>query len=184
MNNDGTWAEDRCNPLYYMVHVAKVALPLYPPVRYRAQRLLHPAALGATRLPAADVWSRRRRRHRAPIVIPIANSWRCCSSSGARTGSSSVTRSRKDPRFTKPRCAGKITTYNDTVIAYGQDGKEIFRTTVEGTSTHPARQTRELDMIGTSSNRSIAALRSNRSNRFGGLSRGTSESLLPASRGG
>jgi nitrate reductase / nitrite oxidoreductase, beta subunit len=25
----------------------------------------------------------------------------------------------------------KITIYNDTVIAYGQDGKEIFRTTVE-----------------------------------------------------
>ena len=25
----------------------------------------------------------------------------------------------------------KITVYNDTVIAYGQDGKEIFRTTVE-----------------------------------------------------
>jgi nitrate reductase beta subunit len=25
----------------------------------------------------------------------------------------------------------KITVYNDTVIAYGQEGKEIFRTTVE-----------------------------------------------------
>src|SRR4029434_8394476 len=25
MNQDGTWAEDRYNPLYYMVHVAKVA---------------------------------------------------------------------------------------------------------------------------------------------------------------
>ncbi|MBI4490028.1 MAG: nitrate oxidoreductase subunit beta, partial [Deltaproteobacteria bacterium] len=25
----------------------------------------------------------------------------------------------------------KFTLYNDTVIAYGQDGKEIFRTTVE-----------------------------------------------------
>ena len=30
MNKDGTWNEDRYNPLYYMVHVAKVALPLYP----------------------------------------------------------------------------------------------------------------------------------------------------------
>ena len=30
MNADGTWAEDRQNPLYYLVHVAKVALPLYP----------------------------------------------------------------------------------------------------------------------------------------------------------
>tara|TARA_B100001971_G_C18130044_1_gene504315 strand:- start:325 stop:807 length:483 start_codon:yes stop_codon:yes gene_type:complete len=30
MNSDGTWAEDRSNPLYYLVHVAKVALPLYP----------------------------------------------------------------------------------------------------------------------------------------------------------
>ena len=30
MNRDGTWAEDRWNPIYYLVHVAKVALPLYP----------------------------------------------------------------------------------------------------------------------------------------------------------
>ena len=27
---DGSWAEDRENPLYYLVKVAKVALPLYP----------------------------------------------------------------------------------------------------------------------------------------------------------
>jgi len=27
---DGQWAEDRQNPLYYLVHVEKVALPLYP----------------------------------------------------------------------------------------------------------------------------------------------------------
>ena len=30
MNSDGTWTEDRNNPIYYLVHVAKVALPLYP----------------------------------------------------------------------------------------------------------------------------------------------------------
>jgi nitrate reductase / nitrite oxidoreductase, beta subunit len=30
MNEDGTWKEDRYNPLYYLVHIAKVALPLYP----------------------------------------------------------------------------------------------------------------------------------------------------------
>jgi nitrate reductase beta subunit len=30
LNKDGTWAEDRYHPLYYLVHVAKVALPLYP----------------------------------------------------------------------------------------------------------------------------------------------------------
>ncbi|HXF57480.1 MAG TPA: 4Fe-4S dicluster domain-containing protein, partial [Actinomycetota bacterium] len=30
MNPDGTWAEDRYHPLYYLVHVARVALPLYP----------------------------------------------------------------------------------------------------------------------------------------------------------
>ncbi|MFQ5381668.1 MAG: 4Fe-4S dicluster domain-containing protein [Dehalococcoidia bacterium] len=27
---DGQWTEDRQNPLYYLVHVARVALPLYP----------------------------------------------------------------------------------------------------------------------------------------------------------
>ena len=30
LNKDGTWKEDRQNPLYYLIHVAKVALPLYP----------------------------------------------------------------------------------------------------------------------------------------------------------
>lgn len=30
IGKDGRWAEDRENPLYYLVHIAKVALPLYP----------------------------------------------------------------------------------------------------------------------------------------------------------
>jgi nitrate reductase beta subunit len=30
MEKDGTWAQDRNHPLYFLVHVAKVALPLYP----------------------------------------------------------------------------------------------------------------------------------------------------------
>ena len=30
MDPDGRWAEDRQNPIYYLVKVAKVALPLYP----------------------------------------------------------------------------------------------------------------------------------------------------------
>src|SRR5580765_3698964 len=30
LESDGTWKEDRHSPLYYLVHVAKVALPLYP----------------------------------------------------------------------------------------------------------------------------------------------------------
>ncbi|MFN3974464.1 MAG: 4Fe-4S dicluster domain-containing protein [Dehalococcoidia bacterium] len=30
VNEDGTWAEDLYNPIYYLVRVAKVALPLYP----------------------------------------------------------------------------------------------------------------------------------------------------------
>ncbi|MBM3941584.1 MAG: 4Fe-4S dicluster domain-containing protein [SAR202 cluster bacterium] len=30
MDPDGNWAEDRQNPIYYLVKVAKVALPLYP----------------------------------------------------------------------------------------------------------------------------------------------------------
>src|SRR3972149_483599 len=30
INEDGSWAEDRYNPLYYLIKVEKVALPLYP----------------------------------------------------------------------------------------------------------------------------------------------------------
>ena len=30
VGKDGSWVEDRANPLYFLVHVEKVALPLYP----------------------------------------------------------------------------------------------------------------------------------------------------------
>ena len=30
IDKNGGWAEDRYNPLYYLIKVAKVALPLYP----------------------------------------------------------------------------------------------------------------------------------------------------------
>ena len=30
IDNNGKWIEDKENPLYYLVHIAKVALPLYP----------------------------------------------------------------------------------------------------------------------------------------------------------
>ena len=101
---DGTWAEDRQNPLYYLVHVAKVALPLYPQFGTAAQRLLHPAALGAAAVPPADVRPGRRPRHRELHRARAASCWPCCSSSGARTRSSSATRSRRAPRSTKARC--------------------------------------------------------------------------------
>ena len=60
VDKDNAWIEDRYNPLYYLVHVAKVALPLYAQLGTEAQRLLHPAALGTPAVLAADVWSRRR----------------------------------------------------------------------------------------------------------------------------
>ena len=39
---------------------------------------------------------------------------------------------KEEPKIYEATLRGKkITLYNDTAIAYGQDGKEIFRTTVE-----------------------------------------------------
>ncbi len=64
-----------------------------PAVRHRAQRLLHPAALGAARLPAPDVRPGRRARDRALQRAVAASCWPCCSSSGRRSASSPASRS-------------------------------------------------------------------------------------------
>ena len=70
-------------------------------VRHRAERLLHPAPLGAARLPRADVRPRRRARHRTVLVSRPSSCWRCCSSSGPSDRSCSASRSRKGRRSPK-----------------------------------------------------------------------------------
>ena len=131
MNKDGTWKEDRYNPLYYLVHVAKVALPLYPqfgtepngyyiPPRWVPRPYLQ-QMFGPGVDAAIEHYSAPDRELLAVLQL-FRRSNRIIFRYEIKEG----------PKVFEPTLRGhKVTLYNDTVIAYGQDGKEIFRTQVE-----------------------------------------------------
>ncbi len=131
MNGDGTWAEDRYNPLYYLVHVAKVALPLYPqfgtepngyyiPPRWVPREYLRQMfgpgvdeAIERYAYPDRELLAVLQLFRRSHLIIFRYEV-------------------KEGPKIYETTHRGrKLTVYNDTAIAYGQNGKEIFRTTVE-----------------------------------------------------
>jgi nitrate reductase / nitrite oxidoreductase, beta subunit len=128
---DGTWAEDRQNPLYYLVHVAKVALPLYPqlgtqpngyyiPPRWVPRPYLRQMfGPGVDR--AIERYADPDRELRAVLQL-------------FRRSNKIIFRyeMKEGPKVYEGTLHGKpVTLYNDTVIAYGKNGQELFRTTVE-----------------------------------------------------
>jgi len=131
LNNDGSWAEDRQHPLYYLVHVAKVALPLYPQLGtapngyYIPPRWVPRPYLRQMFGPGVDAAIERYTypdRELLAVLQLFRRSNRIIFRYEIEEG----------PKIYEATLRGrKITLYNDTVIAYGQDGKEIFRTTVE-----------------------------------------------------
>ena len=139
MNDDGTWAEDRYNPLYYMVHVAKVALPLYPQFGtepngyYIPPRWVPRDYLKQMFGPGVDAAIERYTypdRELLAVLQLFRRSNRIIFRYEVKEG----------PKIYEATLRGRqISLYNDTVIAYGQDGKEIFRTQVE----EPVHDTRE-----------------------------------------
>ena len=128
---DGTWADDRQNPLYYLVHVAKVALPLYPqlgtspngfyiPPRWVPRTYLR-QMFGPGVDHAIDRYTNPDRELLAVLQL-FRRSNRIIFRYAIEEG----------PKIYEGEIRGKeITLYNDTVIAFGKDGKELFRTTVE-----------------------------------------------------
>ena len=131
INDDGSWKEDRQNPLYFMVKVAKVALPLYPqfgtepniyyiPPRWvprpYLQQMFGPGvenAINAYRAPSRELLAVMQLFRRSQEII-----------------FSYEIKKGKKVYETKVR-GEKFTMYDDTVVAYGETGKEIFRTNVE-----------------------------------------------------
>jgi nitrate reductase beta subunit len=127
----GDFADDRQNPLYYLIKVAKVALPLYPqfgtlpngyyiPPRWVPRPYLRQMfgpgvdhAIEAYTAPDRELLAVLQlfRKHREIV-------FRYAIEEGDRVYETSI---RGKP----------FTMYNDTVIAFGRDGKEIFRTQVE-----------------------------------------------------
>jgi nitrate reductase / nitrite oxidoreductase, beta subunit len=131
MSRDGTWAEDRHHPLYYLVHVAKVALPLYPqlgtepngyyiPPRWVARPYLR-QMFGPGVDDAIERYSSPDRELLAVLQL-FRKSNRIIYRYEMKEG----------PKIYEGEVRGKkVVLYNDTIIAYGKKDEELFRTTVE-----------------------------------------------------
>jgi nitrate reductase beta subunit len=128
---DGTWMEDRKHPLYYLVHVAKVALPLYPQLGtqpngyYIPPRWVPRPYLRQMFGPGVDAAIERYAnpdRELLAVLQMFRRDNRIIFSYEIQQG----------PEIYRASLRGKeVTLYNDTVIAYGRDGEELFRTTIE-----------------------------------------------------
>ncbi|MBM3214250.1 nitrate oxidoreductase subunit beta [Candidatus Poribacteria bacterium] len=131
VNEDGSWTEDKSNPLYYMVKVAKVALPLYPQFGtepngyYIPPRWVPRPYLRQMFGPGVD---QAIEQYTAPSreLLAIMQLFRV---SRRIIFKYEIEEGEKVYETTingKPWAM-----YNDTVIGFGKDGKEIVRTTVE-----------------------------------------------------
>ena len=131
VNEDGTWKEDRQNPLYYLVHVAKIALPLYPQFGTQPNGYYIPPR-----------WAPRPylKQMFGPGVDEAIERYVCPD----RETLAVLQLFRKDRRiiFKYEIVEGKkvyeatvrgkkMEIYDDTIIAYGNHGNELFRTTIE-----------------------------------------------------
>ncbi len=131
MEEDGSWAEDRQHPLYYMVKVAKVALPLYPqfgtepngfyiPPRWVPKQHLY-QMFGPGVDHAVERYTSPDRELLAVLQL-FRRSNRIIFRYEIEEG----------PKIYEGELRGKpVTIYNDTIIAFGKRGQELFRTTID-----------------------------------------------------
>jgi nitrate reductase beta subunit len=131
MDQSGRWAEDRQHPLYYLTHVAKVALPLYPqfgtepngyyipprwvPTPYLEQMFGPGVKDAIARYIVPD-------RELLAVLQLFRRSNRIIYRYEIEEG----------PKVFETTIHGRpFTMYDDTVIAFGEKGEELFRTRVE-----------------------------------------------------
>jgi nitrate reductase beta subunit len=131
LNKDGTWKENRQSPLYYLIHVAKVALPLYPqfgtepngyyiPPRWVPRPYLQ-QMFGPGVDAAIEKYSAPDRELLAVLQL-FGKDQRICYRYEIKEG----------PKVFETEVRGKkFTLYNDTVIGYAKDGTKIIETPVE-----------------------------------------------------
>lgn len=131
IGKDGRWAEDRYNPLYYLIHIAKVALPLYPqfgtepngfyiPPRWvprpYLKQMFGPGvdeAINAYMVPDRELLAVLQLFRKSNQIIFRYEI-------------------KEGPKVYETTVHGKpFTLYNDTVLGYNKAGEEIVRTTVE-----------------------------------------------------
>jgi nitrate reductase beta subunit len=125
------WVEDRQNPLYYLVHVAKVALPLYPqfgtqpnvyyiPPRWVPRDYLH-QMFGPGVEEAIEAYTNPSRETLAVLQLFRA-SQRIIFSYRIEEG----------PKTAELTIGGKKREiFNDTIIGFDSEGREVVRVTVD-----------------------------------------------------
>ena len=131
LNPDGSWKEDRYNPLYYLVKVEKVALPLYsvfgtqPNGYYIPPRWVPRAYLMQMFGPGVD---EAIEKYTAPSreLLAVLQLFR---TTQKMIYSYKIEEGKKVYETTIN--GRKWEMYNDTVIGLGKNGKEVIRTTVE-----------------------------------------------------
>ena len=131
LEEDGTWKEDRRHPLYYLVHVAKVALPLYPQLGtqpngyYIPPRWVPRPYLRQMFGPGVDAAIERYANPDRELLAVLQLFRR----SNKIIYSYEVV---EGPKVYEAQIGDRqVTLYNDTVIAYGRERQELFRTTIE-----------------------------------------------------
>ncbi|MBI4299326.1 MAG: 4Fe-4S dicluster domain-containing protein [Chloroflexi bacterium] len=140
MNADGTWAEDPSNPIYFLVKVAKVALPLYPqfgtepngyyiPPRWAPRAYLR-QMFGPGVDEAIDKYATPSRELQAVLQL-------------FRATQQIIFRYQiiEGPKVFEATVGGrKWDIYNDTVVGFGKDGREVCRVSVdEGVQVRPQK---------------------------------------------
>ena len=131
LSPDGSWKEDRYNPLYYLVKVEKVALPLYsvfgtqPNGYYIPPRWVPRAYLMQMFGPGVD---EAIEKYTAPSreLLAVLQLFR---TTQKMIYSYKIEEGKKVYETTIN--GRKWEMYNDTVIGFGKNGEEIIRTTVE-----------------------------------------------------
>ena len=130
VGDDGLWIEDRQNPLYYLVHVAKVALPLYPQfgtqpnVYYIPRRWVPRASLHKMTGPGVDEPSGTY-ENRSRETLAVLQLFRATQSI---TFSYRVV---QGPKSGELRIGGQTReVFDDTVIGFDSKGREIVRVAV------------------------------------------------------
>ncbi len=131
IDKDGQWKEERYNPIYYLVKVKKLALPLYPQFGTEPNGFYIPPR-----------WVPRDylRQMFGPGVDAAIDAYLCPDRETLavmnlyRKSQKIVFQYRLEPgrKIYETTFHGKkFELYNDTVIGLDQHGKEIFRTTIE-----------------------------------------------------
>ncbi|MCC7261090.1 MAG: nitrate oxidoreductase subunit beta [Candidatus Latescibacteria bacterium] len=131
MEKDGAWAEDRQHPLYYMIKVAKVALPLYPQFGtepngfYIPPRWVPKQHLYQMFGPGVD-HAIERYTHPDRELLAVLQLFRRSNRIIFRY------EIEEGPKIYEGELRGKpVTIYNDTIIAFGKRGQELFRTQID-----------------------------------------------------